>query len=104
MFEAKKPIRILSWTYDKKFAGSSDKEQLTYTEKRLQDLQNVKEVKNINPILRVITGDNQQGSLKADSQGEESLVVYVVFKQVNTQLHHLLHYWTTNVERKKKAC
>lgn len=39
------------------FAGSSDKEQLTYTETRLQDLHNVKEVKNINPIIGVFTGD-----------------------------------------------
>lgn len=93
LFEAKNQNNIIvSLTYDKYFAGSSDKEQLTYTETRLQVQQNVKEVKNINPILRVLLVIFQQGSLKADSKREEILVVYVVFRQVNTQLHHRLHH------------
>lgn len=52
----------------KYFAGSSDKEQLTYTETMLQDLENVKEVKNINPILRVFTGDNPARQFESGQQ------------------------------------
>lgn len=33
---------------------------MTYTETRLHNLQKVKKVKNINPILRVFTGDNRE--------------------------------------------
>lgn len=49
--------------------GSSDKEQLTYTETRLEDLANVtKEVENIKPILRVFTGDNPARQFESGQQ------------------------------------
>lgn len=59
---------IVSLTYDKYFAESSDKEQFTYTETRLRDLENVKEVKNIHPILRVFTGDNPARQFESGQQ------------------------------------
>lgn len=69
LFEAKNQNNIIvSLTYDKYFAGSSDKEQLTYTETRLRDLENVKEVKNINPILRVFTGDTPARQFESGQQ------------------------------------
>lgn len=74
---------IVSLTYMKYFAGSSDKEQLTYTETRLQDLENVKEVKTSTRSSESLLVTIQQGNLKADSKEEESLAVYVVFQQVN---------------------
>uniref|UniRef100_A0A8W8MMZ3 Uncharacterized protein n=1 Tax=Magallana gigas TaxID=29159 RepID=A0A8W8MMZ3_MAGGI len=47
---------------------ATNKEQFTYTEKRLRDLENVKEVKNINPILRVFTGDNPARQFESGQQ------------------------------------
>ena len=51
------------------FAGSSDKEQLTYTQTRLEDLGNISRgVNNIDPILRVFTGDNPARQFESGQQ------------------------------------
>ena len=51
------------------FAGSSDKEQLTYTQTRLEDLGNISSgVNNIDPILRVFTGDNPARQFESGQQ------------------------------------
>lgn len=47
---------------------AKNKEQFTYIETRLRDLENVKEVKNINPIPRVFTGDNPARQFESEQQ------------------------------------
>jgi hypothetical protein len=50
------------------YIGSSDKEQLSYTEPRLRDLEDLAKVTNIKPVLRVFTGDNPARQFESGQQ------------------------------------
>lgn len=60
--------------------GSSDKEQLMYTETRLEDLQSMTASNTPNVNLRVFSGDNPARQFEAGQQREATTVVSVVSK------------------------